>query len=245
MGMTPADVEQKTFSTVLRGYDLDEVDDFLDDVIATIRDLQDQIVETKASNPVADSTPVESESVIGRVLMTAQVTADTMIADAREEANQILADVLSEADSWATERDAKKKAAEEEMTELTHHVAGVRTQLAVLATEVADRLDEMDDSIGGHHQTDQDLDISPDDGEDPSDVANSHVGDDDSGDDDSGDDDSGDDDSGDDDSGDDDSGDDDTNHGSDAGMVGDEEDDELGNDSTGELSSMEHDDRGE
>ena len=230
MGMTPADVEQKTFSTVLRGYDLDEVDDFLDDVIATIRDLQDQIVETKASNPVADSTPVESESVIGRVLMTAQVTADTMIADAREEANQILADVLSEADSWATERDAKKKAAEEEMTELTHHVAGVRTQLAVLATEVADRLDEMDDSIGGHHQTDQDLDISPDDGEDPSDVANSHVGDDDSGDDDSGDDDSGD---------------DDTNHGSDAGMVGDEEDDELGNDSTGELSSMEHDDRGE
>ncbi|MCH8971316.1 MAG: DivIVA domain-containing protein [Acidobacteria bacterium] len=165
MAMTPSDVEQKTFSTVLRGYDLDEVDDFLDDVIATIRDLQDQIVETKASNPVADSTPVESESVIGRVLMTAQVTADTMIADAREEANQILADVLSEADAWATERDAKKKAAEEEMTELTHHVAGVRTQLAVLATEVADRLDEMDDSIGGHHQTDQDLDISPDDGE--------------------------------------------------------------------------------
>ncbi|TDI37156.1 MAG: DivIVA domain-containing protein, partial [Acidobacteria bacterium] len=34
MAMTPSDVEQKTFSTVLRGYDLDEVDDFLDDVIA-------------------------------------------------------------------------------------------------------------------------------------------------------------------------------------------------------------------
>ncbi|MCH7899791.1 MAG: DivIVA domain-containing protein [Acidobacteria bacterium] len=235
MAMTPSDVEQKTFSTVLRGYDLDEVDDFLDDVIATIRDLQDQIVDAQASSPVADSTPVEDESVIGRVLMTAQATADTMIADAREEANQILADVLSEADAWATERDAKKKAAEEEMTELTHHVAGVRTQLAVLAAVVADRLDEMDDSIGGHHQTDQDLDVSPEADEDSSDLANSYVIDDDSGDDDSGDDDSGDDDSGD----------DDADHGSDVGSVGDEEDDELGNDSTGELSSMEHDDRGE
>ncbi len=220
MAMTPADVEQKTFSTVLRGYDLDEVDDFLDDVIATIRDLQDQIVETKANSPVTDSTPVENESVIGRVLMTAQATADTMIADAREEANQILADVLSEADAWAVERDAKKKAAEEEMTELTRHVAGVRTQLAELATVVADRLDEMDDSIGGHNQTDQDLDVSPEADEDSADVANSYVIDDDSGE-------------------------DDTNHGSDAGSVGDEEDDELGNDSEGELSSMEHDDRGE
>ncbi len=224
MAMTPADVEQKTFSTVLRGYDLDEVDDFLDDVIATIRGLQDQIVETKASNPVADSTPAEDESVIGRVLMTAQATADTMIADAREEANQILADVLSEADAWAVERDAKKKAAEEEMAELAGHVAGVRTQLAVLASVVADRLDEMDDSIGGHHQTDQDLDVSPEADEDSSDLANSYVIDDDSGDDDSGDDD---------------------DHGSDVGSVGDEEDEELGNGSTGELSSMEHDDRGE
>ena len=86
--MTPSDVEQKTFSTALRGYDLDEVDDFLDDVISTIRDLQDQVAEAKVRNPKADSTPVGDESAIGRVLVTAQATADTVIADAREEANQ-------------------------------------------------------------------------------------------------------------------------------------------------------------
>ncbi len=219
MGMTPANVEQKTFSTVLRGYDLDEVDDFLDDVVATIRELQDQVLDAKAGNPVDDSAPVVDESAIGRVLMTAQTTADTMIADAREEANQILADAMSQADSWAAATDAKKAAAEEEMAELTHHVAGVRTQLAVLATVVADRLDEMDQSIA-NHQADQDRDVAHDADEDSIDGANTQVIEDDSGD-------------------------DDTDQGSDAGSVDDEEDGEFGDDSTKELSSVEHDDRDE
>ncbi|MEE8407702.1 MAG: DivIVA domain-containing protein [Acidimicrobiia bacterium] len=179
--MTPSDVEQKTFSTALRGYDLDEVDDFLDDVISTIRDLQDQIAEAKAAKPSAAPTPIEDESVIGRVLMTAQAAADTMIEGARTEADQILADARSEADSWTDERDAKRAAAEEEMADLDRHVGSVRNQLAVLATEVADRLDEMDEAIGGHETADQDLDDSEDLEEDSSEATGSHAADDDSG----------------------------------------------------------------
>jgi cell division initiation protein len=181
MVMTPADVEQKTFSTALRGYDLDEVDDFLDDVISTIRDLQDQIAEAKAAKPSAAPAPVEDESVIGRVLMTAQATADTMIEDARKEADQILADARSEADSWTDERDEKRAAAEEEMADLGRLVGSVRTQLAVLATEVADRLDEMDEAVGGHDTADQDLDDSEYVEEDSSEATGSHAADNDSG----------------------------------------------------------------
>jgi cell division initiation protein len=221
MGMTPSDVEQKTFSTALRGYDLDEVDDFLDEVISTIRGLQDQIADAKAAKPVVNSTPAEDESAIGRVLMTAQATADTMIADAREEADQILTDARSEADSWADERDAKKAAAEEEMAELARHVAGIRNQLAVLATVVADRLDEMDESIAGNDLTDQELDVFDDADEESVDAAEAGVIDDDSEDDQ----------------------DDDTDHGSDAGYVDeeDDEDDGPGDDSPSGFSSMEDD----
>ncbi len=39
MAITPADIEKKTFSTALRGYDLDEVDDFLDEMVAAVREL--------------------------------------------------------------------------------------------------------------------------------------------------------------------------------------------------------------
>jgi cell division initiation protein len=159
MGMTPADVEQKTFSTALRGYDLDEVDDFLDEVVSTLRELKDQIVEAKAE-PTPVPAPAPDESAIGRALVTAQTTADTMIADAQTEAEQIRADAQTEADSWADERDARKAEANEEMAELTRHVTGVRTQLAVLATAVADRLDEMDGTIGDSASIDMETDPS-------------------------------------------------------------------------------------
>jgi DivIVA domain-containing protein len=47
--LTAADVEQKTFSTALRGYDLDEVDDFLDEIVATIRQLNEQLDEARVA----------------------------------------------------------------------------------------------------------------------------------------------------------------------------------------------------
>ena len=41
MMLTPSDVEQRTFGTALRGYDVGEVDEFLDEVVATLRRLQE------------------------------------------------------------------------------------------------------------------------------------------------------------------------------------------------------------
>ena len=153
MTLSPADVEQKTFSTALRGYDLDEVDDFLDEVVATIRELNDKLTSAPAAAPAA---PVErvavgeglDESAVGRALIAAQETADQIISDARREAERIIREADTEADLMVSERDKRKADAEAEMSLLTEHVAGVRSQLAVLATAVADRLDEMDETIG-------------------------------------------------------------------------------------------------
>lgn len=154
MTLSPADVEQKTFSTALRGYDLDEVDDFLDEIVATIRDLHDKL--TSAAQAPAPAAPVErggvaeglDESAVGRALIAAQETADQIISDARREAERIIKEADTEADLLVTERDKRVADAEAEMNLLTEHVAGVRSQLAVLATAVADRLDEMDETIG-------------------------------------------------------------------------------------------------
>lgn len=147
MGLTPSEIEKKTFSTALRGYDLNEVDDFLDEVVATIRDLQDQLAESK-TGAKAPAQAVD-ESAVGRVLVTAQQTADSIVADARTEAERIVADARTEADTWSAERDKKKSEADAEMAELSAHVGNVRTHLAVLVTALADRLDEMDATIAG------------------------------------------------------------------------------------------------
>jgi hypothetical protein len=74
-----------------------------------------------------------------------------MLADARTEADKIVGDARSEADSFAQDRNQKKAEVDAEMAEMTGLVAGVRNQLAVLATTVADKLDEMDAVVSGAH----------------------------------------------------------------------------------------------
>jgi len=151
MALTPTDIEGKTFGTALRGYDLDEVDDFLDEMVTTLRDLQDQLAEARTAAQEETSAPpvVADESAVGRALIAAQAAADTILSDAKEESEQIVNNARDEAENWATERDAKKAEADAEMAELTDHVSNVRNQLAILATAVADRLDEMDQTING------------------------------------------------------------------------------------------------
>lgn len=171
MAITPADIEKKTFSTALRGYDLDEVDDFLDEMVVAVRELETELTQARvriaelerdpaapAPAPVTATGP--DESAVGRALVTAQVAADRLLEEARLEADRKLAETQSEADrilegarteadTFVRDRDEKKAAIEAEMAQLNSLVAGVRTRLAMLATSVADKLDEMDAVVAG------------------------------------------------------------------------------------------------
>jgi hypothetical protein len=78
-----------------------------------------------------------------------------LLEEARGEAEKIVTEARTEADTFARERDAKKAEVEAEMAQMTDLVAGVRTKLAVLATTVADKLDEMDAVVAGARGTGQ------------------------------------------------------------------------------------------
>lgn len=152
--LSPEDIEQKTFSTALRGYDLNEVDDFLDEIMATIRDLHEQLETARSGQPPAQQAIAPSgeataidESAVGRALVAAQEAADRIVAEANAEADRIREGAKEEADSWVTERQQARAAAEQEMADLSARVDGVRRELALLATNVADSLDRMDEAI--------------------------------------------------------------------------------------------------
>lgn len=165
MAITPADIEKKTFSTALRGYDLDEVDDFLDEMVVAVRELEEELarareriasLEQDPGAPTPSPIPAETppapapgidESAVGRALVAAQQAADRILEEAREEAERVVTEARSEADTFARDRDQRRAAMEAEMADMTGLVAGVRTQLAVLATTVADKLDEMDAAV--------------------------------------------------------------------------------------------------
>ena len=185
MPITPSDIEHKTFSTALRGYDLDEVDDFLDEIVVALRDLQDELATARARvaeleqgapqapapvAAVAAVAAVPDEAAVGRILILAQEAADRVTGDAkveaektleeaREEAEKTLSDARAEADTYQAERDQRKAEAETEMAELSGLVAAVRTRLAVLATTVADKLDEMDSAIADGPEPESEADV--------------------------------------------------------------------------------------
>ncbi len=140
MAITPADIEQLTFSPSKHGYDTEEVDAFLeqlsgevDAMLQKIADLKSRLnsseqqlaaaqaqVETlkaqKGAQPQPLPTPAPSlgasESQISKVLIVAQQSADKIVADAKASASQI----QTEADQKA--REVIRQALAEKQSEL-------------------------------------------------------------------------------------------------------------------------------
>lgn len=200
--LTAQEVEQKTFSTALRGYDLDEVDDFLDEIVATLKDLNEQLEEARNSQAAAPVTPPEptvaepepvaeepvaepepelapvpvaeptiDESAVGRALIAAQTAADQLLADAESQASRIVDDARQQADTWESEKEAKKAEAQAEMANLAERVRAVRSELAVLAEQVSGNLDDMDATIASSGIGEADEEGSDDGGEEANQVA--------------------------------------------------------------------------
>ncbi|MGE9911508.1 DivIVA domain-containing protein [Atopobiaceae bacterium SGI.236] len=141
MAITPADIEQLTFSPSKHGYDTEEVDAFLEQLTgevsamlqkmadlksrlnaseqqlaaaqAQVAELRDQ--QAAAPDPVVEPAPSTlgaSESQISKVLIVAQQSADKIVSEARESADQI----RTEADQKA--REVIRQALAEKQNEL-------------------------------------------------------------------------------------------------------------------------------
>ena len=147
MAITPADIEQKTFSEAKKhGYETEEVDEFLDllsaevdAMLKKIKELKDRLTASEQQNAAAQAqisqlkeqvanaasaAPVmqptapqasslsASESQISRVLIIAQQSADQLVEDARNNAENI----RNEADRKA--REVIRQALAEKQNEL-------------------------------------------------------------------------------------------------------------------------------
>ena len=150
MPLTPIDVQQKTFGTALRGYDLDEVDDFLDEVVTSLKDYEQRLRDAQeriSTLEVEMTDRGDTEGAIARALVAAQRSADSIIADARAEADRIIADAQTEASEVAKARDSEKAEAEAEIARVRGIVGELRQRLAVLSEAVGAKLDDAEDAV--------------------------------------------------------------------------------------------------
>ena len=171
MAITPAEIDQLTFSPSKHGYDTDEVDNFLerlsgevDAMLQKIADLKGrlnaseqqlaaaqaqvaQLQNQQVAAPVAEApvaAPVAttaSESQISKVLIVAQQSADRMVAEARDNAEKIRNDADQKAREVIRQALAEKQSELDEMDRLKASREEFRDQYKALLQHFMDDAD--------------------------------------------------------------------------------------------------------
>ena len=94
--LTPLDIENKRFSKqMMNGYNVDEVDDFLDELTVEFEKLYKENAELKTSAETLSSDMGQYktlENTLQNTLIMAQKTADEIQAIAKQQAEQIIKD---------------------------------------------------------------------------------------------------------------------------------------------------------
>lgn len=139
MPLTPIDIQQKTFGIALRGYDLDEVDDFLDEIVTSIKDYEMRLRD--AQERIADlerevAAHNNSENAISRALLAAQRSADSIVDEARAEAAQIVKSAEVEADQLHAARSEERLRLQGEIDQMRLAMHELRAQARVLAASI-------------------------------------------------------------------------------------------------------------
>lgn len=98
--LKPMDIHNKDFKKVMRGYDPEEVDEFLDEVIVDFEKMQKSldVLKTQLSDYSENMNSYrEKEISLNNTLVSAQRFADQLIKDAETRAASIVAEAEAEA----------------------------------------------------------------------------------------------------------------------------------------------------
>lgn len=116
--LTPLDIENKKFPKSIKGYNVDDVDDFLDEVTVEYEKLYKENAELKNQIEAMQNDLKHFRSVehtLQNTLVMAQTTADNMIKDAQKSAEEIKSIAQKQADQTLAEAQSKAKSAVEDL----------------------------------------------------------------------------------------------------------------------------------
>ena len=120
--LTPLDIENKRFGKqMMNGYNVNEVDDFLDELTLEYGKLYKENAELKEKREELDSDVGKYkniESTLQNTLVMAQKTADEITAVAKQQAEQIVKDAEYQAKNSVDELNTQIKLKEKEFEEL-------------------------------------------------------------------------------------------------------------------------------
>ena len=171
MAITPADIEQLTFSPSKHGYNTEEVDAFLDQISSEVDAMLNKIADLKgrlnssesqlaaaqaqvaqlreqgAASAVVQQAPsydagyMASERQISQVLLVAQQSADRMLDDARSSADKIRTDAETKAREVIRQALAEKQNELDEIDRLKQSREDFRSEYKKLLQHFMDDAD--------------------------------------------------------------------------------------------------------
>ena len=165
MPLTPLDIHNKEFGKAFRGYNEDEVNEFLDQIIkdyeALIRqnkDLEEKIAQT--NERLQHFTNIEES--LSKSIIVAQETAEEVKSNAKKEAQLIVKEAEKNADRIINESLIKSRTIALEIEELKKKASIYRTrfrtlleaQLEMLGEKTWDELEQLE-SLEGYERKDK------------------------------------------------------------------------------------------
>ncbi|UCZ51808.1 DivIVA domain-containing protein [Bacillus shivajii] len=135
MPLTPLDIHNKEFTRGFRGYDEDEVNEFLDQVIKDYeivirekKDLQDRVYELEEKLKHFSNI----ETTLNKSILVAQETAEDVRRNAEKEAKLIIKESEKNADRIVNEALSKSRKIALEIEELKKQSSVYRTRFKML-----------------------------------------------------------------------------------------------------------------
>ncbi len=147
MSLTPLDIHNKEFKTVLRGYDRNEVDEFLDLIIKDLEQVYKESAELKDANHALKEKLEHYhnlEQTLHNALVVAQETAEEVKASAKREAQLIIREAEMKAERIVDDAIAKVRRMTAELDEMRKQAGVFRARLINLLKAQLEMLDSDD-----------------------------------------------------------------------------------------------------
>ena len=135
MALTPMDIHNKEFTKSFRGYNEDEVDEFLDKVIADYERIYRENGELKERIAI-DKERIEGyismEKSLQSTLLIAQTTAEDIVSNARKKADMIIKEAEEQAQKIIEDANSSVIKVNRDFEELKKEVQVFKTRFKTL-----------------------------------------------------------------------------------------------------------------
>jgi DivIVA domain-containing protein len=146
MTLTPDDVSNQRFKEKRKGYDVDEVDAFLERVMQALAELIDE--RDRLRRTLEERGGEDPDTLLARTLVTAQRAADETVAAAQAEASRLLDEAQQRTEGERSALEAESTRVARAAESLVRFRSEYRTRVqAVIAEQLAllDRAGELPD----------------------------------------------------------------------------------------------------